>query len=103
MNWPNSPARISSARISRAKALVPFWAMRNGASVGSDLRADHREYHVKAERSSDRDNGRLGDPAIPPTKRFGWKSQQAEFAYLLAKFGMPPPIISNRLKAIDGG
>ena len=34
-------------------------------SVGADLRAARREWQGKAEQSSDRDSGRLGDAALP--------------------------------------
>ena len=55
--------------IAAASEMPPYQPPAKADSVGADLRAAHRERHIKAEQSSHRDNGRLGDAVLPTTAK----------------------------------
>src|SRR6516162_2203072 len=51
--------------ITAASEMPPYQPPAKANSVGADLRAARRERHGKAEQSSHRDSGGLGDAALP--------------------------------------
>ena len=69
--WLSCCSEPLPGRRSQIKALLVRIRFREGrppgqnGSVGADLGAARREWQGKAEQSSDRDSGRLGDAALP--------------------------------------